>query len=70
MKIVSPPTPQQFLEMRSRILSLAADFDRLQRNGSPLSAEQTDQLHEAIAVVRGIEPDRAARVQMIFSDPV
>ena len=70
MKIVTPPPSQQFLEMRARIVSLAADFDRLERNGWPLVAEQVNQLHDAIAIVRGEESNRAARVQLIFSDPI
>ena len=70
MKSVTPPPSLQFLEMRSRILSLAADFDRLERNGWPITADQLNQLQEAISIVSGEEQNRAARVQLIFSDAV
>ena len=63
---------QQFLEMRWRTLSLAADFDRLDRaaGGKQLLASdpRLAQLREALKVLLQNEPERAARVQMIFSD--
>ena len=60
----------QFHEMRWRLLSLAADFDRLDRAGGlgDLDDERLDQLHRAAEVVFGDEPDRAEQVQLIFSD--
>ena len=57
---------QQFLEMRWRVLSLAADLDRV----GELSDERLTKLHSAIEVLLGKENNRAAMVQMIFSDPV
>ena len=61
---------RQFHEMRWRLLSLAADFDRLDRAGGlgDLDDERLDQLHRAAEAVFGEEPDRAEQVQLIFSD--
>jgi hypothetical protein len=61
---------QQFFEMRWRVLSLAADFDRIQRagDGALPSDLRLTKLREAIDVLKSAESERAARVQMIFSD--
>ena len=55
-----------FLEMRWRCLSLAADLDRADRAGAldPRLAK----LREAIGVLLEREPNRAERVQRIFTD--
>jgi len=62
----------QFLEMRWRCLSLAADLDRIQRaaGGSELlnSEPRLKALKEAINTLLEPNQDRAARVQTIFSD--
>ena len=59
----------QFFEMRWRILSLAADFDRIQRAAGSLPAdERLSKLRDAIEVLKSNDNDRSARVQMIFSD--
>ena len=74
-----PPMPsssqildQQFIEMRSRCLSLAADIDRIQRaeggdevrNGDP----RVQMLREGLAILLEDSPGRTARVQEAFSD--
>ena len=63
---------QSFLEMRSRCLSLAADLDRIQRAEAGHDILQTDprlqKLHRAIQVLLEDNRNRAAHVQMIFSD--
>jgi hypothetical protein len=62
---------QTFPEMRWRALSLAADLDRIERAGgaSLLSSDpRLAKLRDAIKVLLQDEPDRAAKVQMIFSD--
>ncbi|MEO6434825.1 MAG: hypothetical protein ABIP55_03565 [Tepidisphaeraceae bacterium] len=68
---------QQFLEMRWRALSLAADLDRIERaeGGRALLAAdpRLANLREALKILLLNEPERAApnraeRVQMIFSD--
>jgi hypothetical protein len=62
---------QQFFEMRWRVLSLAADFDRIQhaaKSGALPDDPRLSKLREALAVLSSAEHDRAARVQLIFSD--
>jgi hypothetical protein len=68
---------QQFLEMRWRALSLAADFDRIERaaGGRALIASEPRlaNLREALKILLASDPqapspNRAERVQMIFSD--
>jgi hypothetical protein len=63
---------EQFLEMRWRCLSLAADMDRLQRSdhakGEMGSSQQLSDLRAALRIVMDSEPNRAERVQMLFSD--
>jgi hypothetical protein len=63
---------EQFLEMRWRALALAADLDRLERapGGKELLASdpRLANLRDAIKVLLQNEPERAAKVQMIFSD--
>jgi hypothetical protein len=56
----------QFLEMRWRCLSLAADLDRLQRAEADDPRLQT--LREAIKILLTSEPNRAEKVQNMFSD--
>src|SRR5262245_8969529 len=56
---------QPFLEMRWRCLSLAADLDRV---GQPVDDERMTKLRMAIEVLLRPEANRAAPVQMIFSD--
>ncbi|MEA2734414.1 MAG: hypothetical protein QOE14_865 [Humisphaera sp.] len=61
-----------FLEMRWRALSLAADLDRIERaeGGKQLMASdpRLARLREALKMLVQNEPDRAERLQMIFSD--
>jgi len=66
---------QQYLEMRWRALSLAADLDRIQRAPGGQSVLDDDprllNLRRIFAVLceKDLEqPDRAEQVQMILSD--
>jgi hypothetical protein len=63
---------RQYLEMRWRCLSLAADLDRVQRGAGGPSLLQAEprlrQLHQAIRVLGSDQANRAEQVQMIFSD--
>jgi hypothetical protein len=65
---------QQFLEMRWRCLSLAADLDRLARAPGGAEVAGSDprlkRLSQAIAVLLEKSPNRAEQVQRIFSDGV
>ena len=59
---------EAILEMRWRCLSLAADLDRLDRASAGNSDPRLLKLREAISVLLDAGPNRAERVQMIFSD--
>jgi hypothetical protein len=63
---------QQFLEMRWRTLSLAADLDRIGRGDGGARTLKDDarlqKLRRALEVLMSEGVDRAERVQMIFSD--
>ncbi|MGE0761219.1 MAG: hypothetical protein AB7O38_29675 [Pirellulaceae bacterium] len=59
---------REFLEMRSKVLELAASFDRLeQREGDVASDPRLLRLKEALGVLLAPEEDRAEQVQLIFS---
>ena len=64
------PTPelldQTLLEMRWHCLSLAADLDRLERAGK--NDPRLAKLLAGIAILVDHQPNRARRVQMLFSD--
>ena len=61
-----------FLEMRWRALSLAADLDRIERAAGGKQLLTSDprlmKLRDALKMLCQNEPDRAERLQMIFSD--
>jgi hypothetical protein len=62
---------RQFLEMRWRCLSLAADLDRVQRAAGGEAASQDPRLQtlrKAIHILNEPQHGRAERVQMLFSD--
>jgi hypothetical protein len=59
---------REFLEIRCKILDLAAAFDRLDRaDGSIADDPRVARLHEALTAVLDPQPERAEQVQMIFS---
>lgn len=62
----------QFLQMRERCLSLAADFDRLARAPGDMSTIASDprltQLRQAIGIVLDTQADKARRVLETMSD--
>jgi hypothetical protein len=61
-----------FLEMRWRCLSLAADFDRIERceQGAKLLANDSRvaNLRRAINIILDGQRNRAEQVQLLFSD--
>jgi hypothetical protein len=68
---------QQILEMRWRALSLAADMDRIERLSGGREVLASDprvaKLRDAVKLLLASDPEhgapnRAERVQMIFSD--
>ncbi len=62
---------REFLEARRRIIEIAAAFDRIGRaegTDSISSDPRMAKMSEAIGMLTDGKPDRARRVQMIFSD--
>jgi hypothetical protein len=61
---------REFLEIRCKILDLAAAWDRLGRAaGSVADDPRLARLREALTVVLDESADRAEQVQMVFSRP-
>jgi hypothetical protein len=59
---------REFLEVRSKILEIAASLDRLDRaEGCVDSDPRLAKLRQALAVLAARRDDRAEQVQMIFS---
>ncbi len=59
---------REFLEVRCKILDLAAAFDRLDRaDGNVADDPRLARLREALSIVLESSSDRAEQVQMIFS---
>lgn len=63
---------EQYLEMRAKILALAADFDRIQRaeeGTATLADPRLNDLRACLHIVLTDEaPNRAERVQNLLSD--
>ena len=68
MRTAAEVFDQQFPEMRWRCLSLAADLDRLTRAGGSLNDPRLRQFRAAVQLLLDDAPDKAAAVQMAFSD--
>ena len=67
-----------FLEMRHRVLDLAAAFDRIGRGSNPPVGDGADtvqrdprmvMLYEAVRMLADGKPDRTERIQLVFSLP-
>jgi hypothetical protein len=59
---------REFLEIRAKILELAASFDRLDRaDGSVDGDPRMSLLAEALQVISGDQRERAEQVQLLFS---
>lgn len=60
---------QEFLQIRAKILELAASLDRLDRaQGDLPSDERMEQIREGLTLLSSQE-DRAEQVQLLFSLP-
>jgi hypothetical protein len=61
-----------FLEMRWRCLSLAADFDRIERAPGGKAVFESDlrlrKLRDALGMIVGQSHNRAEQVELLFSD--
>ena len=61
-----------FLEIRARLLEVAAALDRIERADGAEAARQDlrlEQIAEAVEILNSDGFDRAERIQMLFSDP-
>lgn len=59
---------REFLEMRAKVLELAASFDRLDRgDGEVVGDQRIARIREALEVLMDNEADRAEQIQLIFS---
>lgn len=59
---------REFLEIRAKILEIAAAFDRLERSAGDVSDDpRIARLHEALKVVSEPQGERAEQVQLVFS---
>jgi hypothetical protein len=59
---------REFLEIRCKILELAAAFDRLDRAEGSISDDvRLARVREALSVIHDQTEDRAEQVQMLFS---
>jgi hypothetical protein len=71
-----PPTPmpagkvldREYLEIRAKILELAASFDRLDRGeGSVMRDPRMKLIEEGLQILQRAGADRAEKIQMVFS---
>lgn len=59
---------EEFLTLRAKVLEVAAGLDRLDRAGGPLPDDaRAEQLRRAVETLLTQGPDRAERVQLLFS---
>ncbi len=59
---------RDYLEIRAKILELAASFDRLRRaQGTVASDPRLALIHEALDILQSETDDRAEQVQLVFS---
>src|SRR5258706_10392447 len=61
---------REFLEIRAKILEVAAAFDRLERGDGDVNNDpRVARLREALKVLSQAKPDRAEQEQLVFSRP-
>lgn len=63
---------REFLEIRHRLIDVASALDRIdaaQHARAVASDPRLTQLREAVGILFDGRPDRAQRVQLMFSDP-
>jgi hypothetical protein len=58
---------EEFLALRAKILELAAGLDRIDRADGSSADPRRERLEQAIKLLTARHPDRAARVQRLFS---
>lgn len=61
---------REFLEIRARLLQVAASLDRMDRSaGSVENDVRLQQIQQALAILQSRGADRAERIQLVFSRP-
>lgn len=61
---------REFLPLRGKLLEVAAALDRIERTGEGRPDDaRLEQIDRALTTLRQPGPDRAERLQMIFSLP-
>lgn len=61
---------REFLEMRAKILELAASFDRMERgDGSVSDDPRMALIRDGLRILQEQQEGRAERVQLLFSQP-
>ena len=59
---------REFLEVRAKLLQVAATFDRMDRaDGSVAGDPRMKGLHQAVDILLSDSPDRAEQIQLLFS---
>jgi hypothetical protein len=59
---------REFLEIRARLLHIAASLDRLDRAEGELKGDPRPELiRRALAILADREPERAEKIQLLFS---
>lgn len=59
---------REFLEIRAKLLQVAASFDRLDRGDGSVDGDPRMKLfHEALDILHGNGPERAEQLQLLFS---
>lgn len=61
---------REYLNIRCRLLDIASSLDRIDRCDESMTEidPAVEKIREAIFVLQDSAPDRAERIQMIFSD--
>lgn len=61
---------REFLEIRARLLHIAASLDRLERaEGSVVDDPRLAAIRRGLEILASEEADRAERIQLLFSRP-
>ncbi len=59
---------REFLEIRAKVIELAASFDRLDRaDGSVADDARLGKIQEGLEILLGAEGERAEQIQLLFS---
>jgi hypothetical protein len=61
---------REFLEIRARLLHIAASLDRLDRaDGDVAGDPRLEKIRQSLAILAREEADRAEKIQLLFSRP-